>query len=80
MEEEITEHEKLIIQQKKIYALQHEYTLKLNELSDQLKENKRKIYENCIKQHGHHEWEAFREDGPYGERYYICKNCNSENY
>ena len=78
--EQLTEHEKLIQHQNEIYELQTKYNLKLKELEVKYKENKQKIYENCIKQHGDHEWEAFREDGPYGERYYICKNCNEENY
>ena len=78
--EQLTEHEKLIQYQNEIFKLQTEYNLKLKELEVKYKENKQKIYENCIKQHGEHEWETFREDGPYGERYYICKNCNAEHY
>lgn len=73
-------HKKLLQDRDTIYKSQSYYRKKLQELEIKYKENQRKIYENCIKHHGNHTWEAFREDGPYGERYYICKNCNTENY
>lgn len=71
---------RLLQERDDIYKSQREYRLKLEALELKYKENKRKIYENCIKHHGDHIWEAFREDGPYGQRYFICKKCNAENY
>ena len=73
-------HKRLLQERDEILKLQTEYRLKLEVLELKYKENKVKIYENCIKHHGNHLWEAFREEGPYGERYFICKNCNAEDY
>jgi len=75
-----TTHKQLLEEEKMIIKLQYKCREKLNMLHSQLQENKKKIYENCIKHHGNHLWEAFREEGPYGERYFICKNCNTEDY
>ena len=38
------------------------------------------IMDNCVKYNKKHDWETHREDGPYGERFYICKHCDSMNY
>ena len=73
-------HNTLLKERDEIFKLQREYRVKLEELELRYQENKKKINENCIKHHGDHIWEAFREEGPYGERYYICKNCNAESY
>ena len=44
------------------------------------KEIIQKIRENCIKHHTHHKWNEMRENGAYGELFYVCENCNAENY
>lgn len=75
-----TSHEKLVQEKREIYKLQSQYRAKLEELEIKQKEIIQKIRDNCIKQHGDHIWEAFREDGPYGELFYVCENCNAENY
>lgn len=71
---------RLLQERDDIYKLQREYRLKLEALELKYKENKVKISENCVKHHGDHIWEAFHEEGPYGQRYFICKKCNAENY
>ena len=73
-------HEKLLQERDDIYKLQSQYSAKLEELKIKQKEIIQKIRENCIKHHTHHKWNEMRENGAYGELFYVCENCNAENY
>jgi hypothetical protein len=37
-----------------------------------------KIIEECIEKNGKHDFERERESGPYGESYFVCKQCGYE--
>ena len=49
---------------------------RLTQLNDELHKIHNDIARACIEEFGSHDYIEEREDGMYGERFYICSRCN----
>ena len=76
--EYLTKHGELLQEKKNLYNLQYEYNSKIKEIQKLLDINQINISRNCLNKHGKHNWIETREDGIYGERFYICENCGTD--
>ena len=80
MDEFTHSHNELVNERNNIINKIMEARRQLEWLKEQEKEIDYNIKENCIKYNKEHDWESHREDGPYGERFFICKHCDCTNY
>lgn len=79
MEEFQDSHKELIQKRQSIYSEIYELKKYLEELKQKVELTEIDIQRNCIKHNKDHEWEVEREEGPYGERFFVCKHCNTIN-
>lgn len=68
-------HAVLISEQNTLYKKRGELIKALESMEIELEKHQEKIENNCLSFFGKHDFETFREEGPYGERYYVCKHC-----
>lgn len=47
----------------------------IKEIDKKIEQHQERIYDNCIDCFGNHDWIQYREEGMYGEVFYVCKNC-----
>lgn len=68
---------------KNLISIKNEYISQSNHMiqlfEKEIKNIQNKIYENCIKENGDHNWISEVEKGMYGETYYYCEKCNLYN-
>ena len=69
-------HAVLISEQNELYKKRGELRKALESMEIELEKHQEKIENNCLSFFGKHDFETFREEGPYGERYYVCKHCD----
>ena len=62
----------------KLEILRKEYYKEIKNIDYKIKKLIWKKYDNCIQKYGSHKVESYRENGPYGETFYYCKNCKYE--
>lgn len=62
--------DKVYERKKELVNEKYELLKRLNQIELTLKDLEITIVNNCK-----HEWITKREDGMYGERYILCKNC-----
>lgn len=72
-------HAALISEQNELYKKRGELRKALESMEIELEKHQEKIENNCLSFFGKHDFETFREEGPYGERYYVCKHCGCQN-
>ena len=72
-------HAVLISEQNELYKKRGELRKALESIEIELEKHQEKIENNCLSFFGKHDFETFREEGPYGERYYVCKHCDYQN-
>lgn len=77
MEEFQQSHAELVKKRDDTYKEIIEIQRKLERLKQKVTLTEYTIQHNCIKYNQQHVWEVEREDGPYGERFFICKNCQT---
>jgi predicted DNA binding CopG/RHH family protein len=80
MEEFQQSHNALLQQRIDTYNELSKMRILLENLNKKVQSINHNISKNCIKHNKQHEWESYRESGHYGERYYICKHCNTTQY
>lgn len=79
MEEFNDSHKELVQKRQSIYSEIYELNRHLEKLKQRIELTEVDIRDNCIKHHKKHEWQIEREEGPYGERFFVCKHCNTIN-
>lgn len=79
MEEFNDSHKELVEKRQSIYSEIYELNRHLEKLKQRIELTEVDIRHNCIKHHKEHEWQIEREEGPYGERFFVCKHCNTIN-
>lgn len=79
MEEFQDSHKELVEKRQSIYSEIYELNRHLEKLKQRIELTEVDIRRNCIKHHKEHEWQIEREEGPYGERFFVCKHCNTIN-
>jgi len=79
MEEFNDSHKELVQKRQSIYSEIYELNRHLEKLKQRIELTEVDIRDNCIKHHKEHEWQIEREEGPYGERFFVCKHCNTIN-
>ena len=79
MEEFNDSHKELVQKRQSIYSEIYELNRHLEKLKQRIELTEVDIRDNCIKHHKEHEWKIEREEGPYGERFFVCKHCNTIN-
>jgi hypothetical protein len=66
----------LLAEQKKLLKAKIACADRLTQLNDELHKIHNDIARACIEEFGSHDYIEEREDGMYGERFYICSRCN----
>ena len=66
----------LLVEQKNLLKAKIACADRLTQLNDELHNIQNDISNACVEQFGSHDYIEEREDGMYGERFYICSRCN----
>jgi len=77
MEEFHQSHAELVKKRDNTYNEMIQIQRQLERLKQKVELTEYTIRHNCIKHNREHDWDIEREDGPYGERFYVCKNCQT---
>ena len=77
MEEFQQSHAELVKKRDNTYNEMIQIQRQLERLKQKVELTEYTIQHNCIKHNREHDWDIEREDGPYGERFYVCKNCQT---
>ena len=60
---------------KELLLKEKEIVLQLKIIRDEIQKKKNEKYDYCQKINGHN-WEREKEEGPYGESYFMCSICH----
>lgn len=71
-------HEKLLHGKVELHKKRTDLLKQIDEINHLLYLQDEKIEKNCLFFHKEHYYERHREEGPYGENYYMCKHCGFE--
>jgi hypothetical protein len=63
---------------REIYYCINLLEVQIKDFKNKLEEIDNKIIQECIETNGKHDFERERESGPYGESYFVCKQCGYE--